>query len=64
MTGSLAALTLDRSRKGDFSAAVLTSKYLLVEPMPAIKNRFFAPIEPFKPLVNESTFSLHPFLLN
>jgi hypothetical protein len=56
MTGSLAALTFDRSRKGDFLAAVLTGKYLLVEPMPAIKNLFFAPILPFQPLVRDSNF--------
>ncbi len=51
MTGSLSALSLDRSRKGDFTAPVFTGQFLLVEPMPAIENRFFAPIKPFKPLV-------------
>ena len=61
MAGSLAALTLDRSRKGDFSAPVFTGQFLLVEPMPAIENRFFAPIKPFQPMVNHSNFPF-PFL--
>ena len=56
MIGSLTALTLERSRKGDFSVAVLTGQYLLVQSMPAIENRFLAPIKPFQPLVSDAMF--------
>jgi len=51
MIGGLSALTLERSKKADFTFPVITGQYVLVEPMPGLKNRYFAPIKPFQPMV-------------
>ena len=51
MIGGLSALTLERFRKSDFTFPVITGQYLLVQPMPDLQNRFFAPIKPFQPMV-------------
>ena len=52
IVGFMVAASPERLQIVDFTTPILTDRYCMIQSVPGIKNSFFAPVQPFQPLVS------------